>query len=209
MMGWLSDKLSINLPLMVQIDADKIKNGNTTVSPWRYDHLLLAYKIEDDVISFLDDYPQRSIQYTVNDLKDIFIGSVIQIKPIRLFEINEYLEACSQALLHMEVSRCPLFNEYGFSRIIYIRDAIGILRISRNRIFEWYKWMLINEYIKPDSELANLLDSQIKAMNKLYSSIEYIRLRKTDGSNLIKTSLNHLDELDMKISYKLKKVMCL
>lgn len=178
MLQILSQKTNEGIPILLHIDPLKIHNNGQLI-PWRDNHYILAYKIEDEKVYLLDDYPKRQFQMSIGKLNDAYKGEFVFFNIINKFNENDYKNNVLKVLREIkEIDLMPINKEmYSFDELIRLRDALGILRITRRRIDTWIRWLnekydlnINNEYITYLLKLINILD-------KLYSIVEFYRLK--------------------------------
>ena len=73
------------------------------------------------------------------------------------------------------------------SNITLARDIIGILRISRKRVYLYLNYLGVKE---------KKLEKYLDYLDMIYNKIEYIRLRKADSNQKYKEILNQVYEKD-------------
>jgi len=182
------------IPLLLEVDPSCIALPNHEL-PWREDHFIFVYCIQDSEVLFLDNYPARQGSISISNLKDAYSGAVGHFFIVNLLNINNYRNICLNAIINIcnvEVSSCFCRNTYILSDLLSLRDAVGILRISRRRISRWLEWLKQQKIFIFKESVQNHLLEAIIAIDRLYSVIEYCRTKKVIKSDLISTMFQEI-----------------
>ena len=191
MLHLLENELEKGLPIMVRVDPIKLPRTND-ILPWRDEHFISLFGIVNDEVLVLDDVPLRSISISFKTLCECFQDEVLVINVLEGIKREDYI-CRAQNQINLITNNTPVEIEYPFIKdvcfkidnLITFRDAIGILRTSRRRINVWLKWM--EDYIDPNSfkQVTLKLEQQINTLNRLYSAIEFCRLRRRINDELL------------------------
>lgn len=187
-------------PLLVKVNPEKLPIVKGMV-PWRDDHFIMLLQRELDTIDVLDDYPRRSIKLDLHELSEAYSGGFI-----RLTIMNPSLDM--EQYKKKVVSQIQCWGEYpttndldsllaGFDleQIEYLRDAIGILRVSRKRMEVWIEW-LSNIRIIDDFQEKASIQATIQKCDKLYGLLEVYRLRKKVNIESIVSIITEIVQMD-------------
>ena len=173
--------------LAISIEPEFIKNKyNTTL--WRDDHFLLIKKQNNDNYYYLNDNPRDSGIINVNELHKIYSGTyfLFSLTKPKTYSIKETIYYIEYLLESIKNDENLLTSKFIINDIIAFRDIIGILRITRKRIYNFCE-----EYID-----VSFINEYITLLNKTYASIEYMRLRNlftTEKANEIILSIWYKD----------------
>lgn len=203
----LEDNIAKGLPLLAMVDHNKLpKQGN--VMPWRDDHFVSVIGYSEDSIICLDDTPNRKLEIEKVLFKDIFMSKCSWFNTIEEYEYEKFVREASLYIKKNIDNKKEIFEDLAIcdENLLYFRDSIGILRISRNRIKIFLKWLLKDMKIVQNIIFDNL-DRVIKCLDKLFVIIEACRLRKRINNNSINELLMELLELDYKWKNELSKIL--
>ena len=168
------------------------------VAMWRDDHymLLSSYDKVNSKLSYINDNPRDCGTMNADEILEAYNKGIIQIK--LLGNINDltkkslYMDFC-KSLNHSDQSY--QFNE--IDDILSARDLVGILRILRYRLFEYYSLFI---------ECDFMVD-YLKELDRKYSIIEYKRQRNRVDYKEIVNMLSTLQDMDKENIDKIKKKM--
>ena len=191
---------TLTLPIMIQVNPEVLDLTSNTL-PWRNDHFVLLYKKERDNIYVIDDYPVAMHCLSYEKLNECYMNVFVNFDINNNFAINErYLLKINQELSRIrELNRKKTIIEFNICELeslIHLRDALGIMRVSRNRTAEWLKMINKDCGVKFNPSAIYDIHSVVRKLDKLYSIIEYSRLRKKDNAGHIWEQLNEIVILD-------------
>ena len=174
----LVNQTSASVPIMLHVDPTKLPNHGQ-ILPWRDDHFVLAYRVENDVVYFLDDYPRRQFKMSIEELKNVYKGEVVLFQVIDKFNYNSYIKIIYEVLKNISKTSYKSYVKAPetLEELIFYRDAIGIIRISRRRVVSWLMWVNENFDISINNECFTCLEKLIGLLDQLYSTLEAYRLR--------------------------------
>lgn len=179
--------------ICIRVEPQYMKN-KYNVTLWRDDHYILLTKNDDNNFYYFNDNPIDSGILTIEEINDISINKIFSFSILdNDVEKNKEIfleEAYGKLILNND----NIYIKNTFNDIILIRDIIGILRISRKRLFQFY-----NEYFE-----VNYMKQYIFYLDKLYSNIEYMRLRSTFNISKVNDMLNELMNKDYELMNKIK-----
>ena len=186
-----------NRPLFIEVDFYKL-NFARNIVPRQNRHGLLLYKIHDGFVNLLDDYPIQAHYLDLDKLRDIYLGRTMVFCE-RSLNLITYGYECKTVLDSVKAHKCQQLKvDFEHTHLLNIRDSLGIIRISRSRIKDWLKWINDENIIYIKDACFDLLSKQIYQLNKLFSLVEYCRIRKRDVSNDLLGMIEEINELDDK-----------
>lgn len=197
--------ISEGYPLLVQVDPGKLPN-DSEILPWRNDHFISLYGIEDGFIEALDDVPLRTLKLSQTELNIAYQNEILVFNVLNTFDRSLYIAEAEEQLKQISgfVENADSAAEFiskftvGPEDIIPFRDAIGIIRISRCRVKEWLKWIKASGLYDFDESLFDELDSLINKLEQLFATIEFSRLRKKINRKAIESVFNDVINSDFK-----------
>ncbi|MCL2816147.1 MAG: hypothetical protein FWD23_16255 [Oscillospiraceae bacterium] len=162
---------------------------------WRDDHFLLIGQKDPESFYYLNDNPRDNGVISYGELKSIYAGEMIG------FTIKNKI---SKALRHEfldtfinSISAAPVLSSFEFTDLMMARDTLGVIRTSRKRICDY-----CGIYIPMDFYRKFIL-----SIEKLYASIEYMRLRKSSDMDKINRQFEELQEQDIELASVLSAEM--
>jgi len=165
---------------------------------WRNDHFLLIRPKNSESYFYLNDNPRDSGIISLAELKSIYAGEMIGFTVRN--KIGEELQGEFLQIIIDSVSAVPVRFEFDLKDVTTARDILGITRVLRKRVFEY-----CGMYIPVD-----FCDGYIPSLDRVYASIEYMRLRKAVDFGKINRQFEGLQERDIEIlsilSAKMKEV---
>jgi len=133
---------------------------------WRDDHYILLSYLDNNNFKYLNDNPKDQGIISKAELRKFYGGHIIGFDILR--EINDELKAEFLKLFLSALTIDFISSDLVLHDIIKARDTLGVLRISRKRIFDYYL-LYINEDFAVD---------YLQELDKQYAVLEYMRLRK-------------------------------
>lgn len=160
---------------LIRVNSQFFKNFKMV--PWREDHYILI----DSNLNWLNQYPLSSGTFTNGDLEQCFDGTIIIYK---LNNLNiDLKENIKSKIANQDIENIQIpFTSNSFL------DAVGILRITRKRLLEFFKDNL---------ELFNILYLEVKYLDKIYLQIRLLNLKN-------EKEINYLDYLNTILFYEKK-----
>jgi len=175
-------------------------SGKYGAATWREDHYLLIRQNDEGDFYYLNDTPADSGKIDNRTLKNIFSGKVITFslastvnKELEKGFLNKFKE-----IIQCEAAKEKIVNT---DRLIHeiqtVRDLIGVLKISRNRMDRYLSQYVDTRFLKP----------YLRMLDAAYGTIEYMRLRKRPDSEKIKNMMNELQDMDEQVIVKVEQVL--
>ena len=182
-------------PLFIEVDSGLLQK-KFNITPRQREHGLLAYKILEGEVYLLDDYPIREIRIKPTELDKIAFRHVIvfnenSFDPDNYFNEFGHVIKCIKAFETQQLS-----GEFGVDTLLFLRDAVGILRISRSRVYEWLVWMQSVYHIYIEKECYTKLQELIRELNRMFSVIELYRMKGRDIAKDIPAMIAEANRLD-------------
>lgn len=172
------------VPLLIQVDPLKLPQLEG-VLPWREDHYISLFGIEEDKVSVLDDIPRRIFSISKEDLKNVYQGYVLEFSKLSSFDQDkaiamtfEQLKSIAENVSEDKLYNTNAYNIQSLEDILKFRDALGILRISRRRLSTVLKWQNDNCCNRDFKMTLIELEAMISNLDHLYTTVELFRLRK-------------------------------
>lgn len=152
--------------------------------PWRNDHYIAVEKLTDKTLRYINEYPLETGEVFLAEFKDEFGGTCLIYSTTEAFERHELIKRSE-----LQVKRlCKSENK---REVAYIdsekrlRDAIGILRVSRKRTLEWLIWYARNSYVEKAEEIQRKLTKQIAYADNCFFRLQSMIIRdQTNGAVL-------------------------
>jgi len=162
---------------------------------WREDHFLLIGQKGPESFYYLNDNPRDNGIISYGELQSIYAGEMIG------FTIkNKIGKALRHEFLDIfigSISAAPRRSNFEFPDLMMARDTLGVIRTSRKRICDY-----CGIYIPVD-----FYRDFISSIEKLYASIEYMRLRKSSDMDKINRQFEELQEQDIELASVLSAEM--
>lgn len=165
---------------------------------WRNDHYVLIQKNGDGKLTLINDSPLFELQVDYDFIARIYAGRYFLFSPCAKvqFDENDCLFELLQSMSVEKVNEGISFSEsISLKDILKIRDFVGVLRILRKRIE-----LILSCYID-----TKCLRNSVAEMDRLYSTMEYYRLRKKWENNIVKQCVLTTIYEDTKQIAKLRK----
>lgn len=169
--GFVSHKKTREIPISLDKKNLTLVSVNDkffkSVKPWRSDHYIAINKYGTKEISYINEYPLEEGKISIEDFPSVYGGDCIEFEIVGTGrEINGLMLANMVRIDHPDfiVLLSP----------IRLRDAIGILRVSRKRMVEWSRW---SQSKIPEQKIMAMMD-QIKVADKYYFLLQSMILRK-------------------------------
>ncbi|MFM9327765.1 hypothetical protein [Paenibacillus mesotrionivorans] len=197
-------------PIFIHVDPKKLPRSGEII-PWREDHFIALYGLEQKTIYALDDVPRRLIELSYEAVHEAYQGTVIELKLLAGLNRSSYLEKCRDQMkfIASQSKRLPYWNiddmlQFDEKSIVYLRDALGIVRISRRRIIAWLHW-LAGEYGIRIVGIQEDLATVINSLDRLYAMVEMYRLRNKINYKFINDQFEEMVNLEMAWIIKLNE----
>lgn len=172
-------ELTERRPLLVRVKPNKLPNAK--FMPWAEEHFILLYKIDNEFF-LLNQYPLSEYVMTLDEIRDIYDGAILRIVPIFNVDLKQYKQMAQKT-----IEKIAKQKEYNFiyeitdDNVEHLRNAVGVLKLSRLQIKEWLVWLKSNfDEINYHIEVIPYLEELVSIFNKLYLAIEYYRYRKNN-----------------------------
>lgn len=124
---------------------------------WREDHYIMI----DKELNWLNQYPLSDGKFSLEELKEVYDGAVCiyQINNLNIkFNDNLSLKLINQDFTNIKIPYA----------ITSLEGAVGVLRITRKRLKEYYHNILV---------IQEILNEEITYLDKLYFQIRLIELK--------------------------------
>lgn len=164
--------------------------------PWRSDHYIAVERVTAKSIKYLNEYPLESGELLRTEFNDKFGGNsliyTLCSAEMDFAKKSDILQCAKPTnLQHFCPSELPLQR---------VRDAIGVLRVSRRRTVAWLDWYTRKNYVPNKEKIRETLLAQIK-----YADNSYFRLQSMIVRNgqivppLSEEVINHLATMEINI----------
>lgn len=189
------DSLRPNEYMLIKISPEFIKNKFNSVK-WRDDHFALLLK-ERDSITLINDSPAYAGLTEWDELDMAYDNTYIIINFIRepdkndLSTCRQSFEKCITSYMAEEIS----VNEKDIQELIRLRDALGVYRVLIKRVIDYS-----NSYLK-----ANIKHIEAENLDRIYSAVEYLRIRKRYKAGEIRDMVRSIEETERSIITEIKK----
>jgi len=140
----------------------------------------------DGVFFLLNQYPLCEYKMSREELFNVYDGAILTISVKRGFDKEQYKTVIKCGITKINASNGSHFDYEINNNIESLKNAIGILKMSRTQVMGWAKW--INAYYKYTyfpQESISLLSLIVDNMTKLYTAIEYYKFRKDNLQYII------------------------
>lgn len=138
--------------------------------PWRGDGCIAA-EITDRSIKYFNEYPLESGEIPRAEFEDKFIGESL----VYSFSGTDAVPERGASLLQSpRAARAPYGADFTLQRL---RDAIGILRISRRRTAEWLDWYAREHNVPQKEKIRNRLVGQIRYADECFVRLQGALIR--------------------------------
>lgn len=154
---------------------------------WRNDHYILISQIDSEKFHYLNDNPRDSGNISFRELENIYAGEMIGFTIKN--HITEKLKKDFTKNFIDSIIIIPMRFKFNISDLLTARDILGILRILRKRMYEYCV-----QYITVD-----FYEDFLTHIDKTYSLIEYMRLRKSSDLNKINETFEEIQEKDIEL----------
>ncbi len=139
--------------------------------PWREDHYIAVDKLTESKIIFLNEYPMSKAEMFLTDFQEKFGGKCLVYR----VQNQDYSLLSRRGDLQREgMKKFFAFKDASSLAVLSLRDAIGILRVSRKRVLTWLEW----ENPHCAEGLKSVLREQIRFADKSYLQVQTMIIRK-------------------------------
>ena len=168
--------------LLVRVNLRFFKNAKQL--PWRDDHYIWLYGKCSKKFAYANNYPLSQGELCENELRDVFGGSVLRFTYRGGLCADSLQAAVQQDIGFLTGQECT-FCGADTTNLTALRNALGILKISRKRLLAWLEYLAENNYIDLDARLKQEVLRQIHAIESLYLQVELqaVRKRKDKAAN--------------------------
>lgn len=165
---------------------------------WRDDHFIYIYEVGENQIHYLNDTPAVDVCSDINEVKDYLNGTCILFKVIR--EIDENIFNKKMNILEKGINKydSTTFDISGMKDIRSIRDAIGILRVSRKRLKCLFSNGSAKYYIKESEIFYKAINEVIFHLDGFYLFLEYCNLKHRIDFKKANVYMSLIKDSDMK-----------
>lgn len=178
----------------VRINPDYLKKRYGLVM-WRDDHYILLCEQKNNKWICLNDNPRDIIEINSDELSNVYAGQSICFSMLTNF--NDSLKVKLLTAFRDIIANQIQTYEFDVNNLETARDILGILRVTRKRLYEY-----CSSYIEVDFFKDYLAD-----LDKSYTLLEYMRLRKKIDFERINQMLSQIQIHDWEIINMIKKRM--
>ena len=134
---------------------EKFFRGSLTA--WRDDHFIAATEVQEEKLYYVNHYPLSCGELTQVQLFDVYGGTMLAYAYCDKFNVALYDKKRAETL--MRLKETPQSNCFKTLFGAALRDALGVLKISRERM---RLWLLSEGYDLPE------LNEQVSDLQRLY-----------------------------------------
>lgn len=172
--------------VLVQVRPDFLRDKYAR-RLFRDDHYVFLSQKDDNTFVYLNDNPADQAEISTLELNYYYVNDAFVFRTLNK-PIN-YID-CLLSFYHiMNTYKKRTINIQYEMNAIKVRDFIGILKLSRKRIIE---------FVRPILEESDETHFSIflQELNRLYSRLEYMRIRNRCESETIYKGLKYIFERD-------------
>lgn len=151
--------------------------------PWQKEHYIAIENITPKKISYVNESPLSVGRMPLSAFYDRFGGDSVLYRLGR--QDNSVFYRQSDCLRHL-LKTFPVCNADPLP-LLALRDALGILRVSRRRTIEWLAWDNGVTGRAQTKRLTLAIQEQVRAADKYYLQIQFLRLKKRSDDSLIQS----------------------
>lgn len=167
--------------------------------PWRNDHYIAVTKHTKRKIVYLNEYPLEKGEILSSDFSEK-IGKdclIFSWKKRSSFEFEDESDSQLQAIVYSGKGNAVTLTA------IRLRDAVGILRVSRRRTVEWLDWYSRKKDIPFHARLRECLMKQIFFADKCYFQLQRMILRGGEpNQSLLREVTETINALEFELREK-------
>lgn len=160
---------------------------------WREDHYAYIKRLDSNNYYYLNDNPRDQKTITYDQLRNLHNGEGIRFSLLKSNLNRDELFEKSIALLTSYET--PKDNIAEIDSIVDIRDAVGILRMTRTRMARFY-----SKFYEED-----FFGQHLFKINTLYAKLEYMRIRNKFDSKQAKAEIEQLYQEELMVVEKIRK----
>lgn len=155
--------------------------------PWRRDHYIAVTKLTNRKIAYLNEYPLGRGIMNRSEFYEKYGGDCLLFS----FKKKESSLFGQRSVCQLEAICQKNQNSYTELSAVRLRDAIGILRVSRRRMVEWLRWFALRHEIPFAEKLCERALIQVKYADNCYFRLQRFILR---GEIIRQSLLNEITE---------------
>jgi len=160
---------------------------------WRNDHFILLCNKNKENWICLNDNPRDIIVIKDNDMSQIYAEQSVCFNI--LSNVNADIKNNLLIEFRKKITLPPKTYRFNISDLIVARDILGILRITRKRIYEYCSLYFETDFMK----------DYLSELDSLYVTLEYMRLRRNTDFPKINRTFEHIQIRDFEIIALLNK----
>ena len=187
---------------LVLIRINKTFFKNSKLIPWRPDHYICITAREGSGFKYINNYPLRIGEMNLENLQNCFDKSVLVYSYKRFF--SECFRYQNEKTFITIINSAVNFSVPNVFDLKKMRDALGIIKISRKRIFLWLKFMAMHNQFIFDREFSETAAKEINLIEKLYLRLELSVLRNNQDFKYFHSALDGIMEIEKKIPTLIK-----
>jgi hypothetical protein len=195
-MDEVENVLRTGIPFLSMVDCTKLPR-NSNITPWREDHFVMVIGKDKDNLILLDDTPIRKLEIPFSLFSEAFMSACSFFRVLGSYNV-EFMKNKISLLSYInddnEIIQYKLNLTY--DSLIYLRDAIGILRVSRKRIRLLLRWFFEGADNSYFTNLITQIETVIPKFDHLYAVIEAYRIRKKIREGNIYNLIDEIVALD-------------
>lgn len=173
------------------------ENFFTKQKPWRSDHYIALEKCTAKKIYYLNEYPLEEGETPFAEFSDKFGGTCLIYRATgNDGQAGLLWQSKTQA---ERLSGDKLSEPPQIISVKRLRDAVGILRVSRRRTMEWLTWYAKNRYIADAERLRKRLTEQISYADKCYFLLQKMMIRCERDEKILRGITLRLQDLEPNI----------
>lgn len=162
---------------------------------WRNDHYILLCNQSQSTWTCLNDNPRDVFKINNKELYNAYGEQAVGVN--MLANLEDKLKNKLLNEFKYIIAKQHRIYEFSFNNIENARDVLGVLRITRKRIYEY-----CSIYFNADFIMGYLIE-----IDKSYAALEYMRLRKKIDFEKIRQMLKQIQIKDLEMMDLLKKKM--
>lgn len=181
---------------LILIRVNKSFFNSSKLVPWRADHYICILQYKSKNLKYINNYPLSIGILTEEKLKEYFDNNVL----VYTFNKNINLEKCEDQAFNILFDNnvhIVLPDNYNIKKL---RDAIGILKVTRKRLWEWLKYMAEKKRFVIDFLISEYFMKHISKLEKLYLRLEFSIIRNKQDIKYFNAEINEIGAAEKKLS---------
>lgn len=165
---------------------------------WREDHYIAVTRYTKKWIDYINQFPLEEGKVQTKQLVDDLSGRCLIYRKTKNYDKAFFAEKSRRQEERLETQADGRYSVLLDS--VQLRDAIGVLRVSRRRVLDWLTWYIHSFGHTELERIRGPIEEQIQAADRAYLQLHmYLVRRQQPDSEFLTSITEELSRYEQKI----------